>query len=602
MNNQFIYLKKKFSNYFALFFLVVLATKTALIFFYGNQTPFWDQWNAEAENLFLPWLNDSLHLSNLFAAHNEHRIFTTRVLSLTLLYLNGNVWNPMLEMYFNGFLHVTALTFFLYFASKSLTVPNKKYLIVFSICLLVVPFGWENTLAGFQSQFYLLLLFSFVFFRAICIEELFSFKWWIGVVCGLLCPISLASGVLTLCVGALLLFIRRYLYTSYSSSNKSVLVALSFILIGFIAFIYTPNVPYHAELKANNFIQFVGGVLSAAAWPLRNVTFAFIIQAPLLMFVLLVITKKDWRNQRSYLYILAVGGWVFGQMLMIAYGRYSGVLASRYLDLFAIGLVVNFVALLILLEKIPEKKRKLVQFFLILWLLLVLIGMVLKLPSIQIEINDKKTHSLHQEQNVRAYLCTGKVSYLTNKPLQDLPYPDTTYLKSLLDNPKILSFLPGNIYEGNSALQRNSEGKPYCDFEKLDPPFEISTDLNAKSYPLISQSNILFNGWNGEDYYRSNIPNVLVYGSFVNSDGNIGILRFKAKKGERILFRSGPSTSRQMILINEGSENFSTILPISNQWTSLIFSNPLLPDLFHVTLIDAGSTWGEWSAVALKKN
>ena len=72
-------------------FLCVLGAKFWLIGTYGSPTPFWDQWDAEATVVYLPWTNGSLSLSNLFAPHNEHRILWTRALGLLELQLNGGI-------------------------------------------------------------------------------------------------------------------------------------------------------------------------------------------------------------------------------------------------------------------------------------------------------------------------------------------------------------------------------------------------------------------------------------------------------------------------------------------------------------------------------
>ena len=83
--------------------LVVIGAKLWMIARYGNPTPFWDQWDAEAGNLYSRFLGGTLHLSDLTAAHNEHRLFVTRLWSLLLLEVNG-YWDPILQMVVNALL------------------------------------------------------------------------------------------------------------------------------------------------------------------------------------------------------------------------------------------------------------------------------------------------------------------------------------------------------------------------------------------------------------------------------------------------------------------------------------------------------------------
>lgn len=580
----------------------ILFFKYIIIFIYGNQTPFWDQWNGQAANLYLPWLNGSLSLSDLLAPHNEHRIFTMRILSLGLFVMNGSVWNPLHEMYVNAAIHSVALTLFLYLVTQSIDEKLKKYFFSFSFSLFVIPFGWENTLAGFQSQFYLLLLFSLIFLWAIACEKVFSLRWWIGIISGILCPLSLASGSLTLLIGALILLITQKF--SEEKSVKTVYLFGSFlILLAIISVIYTPSIPDHATLKAQNFGDFISALMKVLAWPVKIPYLAFIVQAPIICFAVLFLTQKKWRTPGSYLYLIAVGGWVMAQFLTISYGRFSGSLSSRYLDLFAVGLIINFAVLLIFYEKASSGRRKLLKIAVFIWVLIIITGMSVRLPTLFNELNLKSFESLQQEQNVRAYLCTGNKSYLMNKPLQHVPFPDIEYLKSLLDNPKIKDILPGNIYARNSSVKVNVDGTPYCNYEVLNPPFIFRGKGNLKNQDSLAfEDRINSDAWMGTDYFQTIIPGIRVIGSFFKSDGDVGILRISLKKGDQVLYRTGPRTSRQAVLINGGAENkFSTVLPISTDWAVLDFSNPDLPENFEMTIVDAGTGWGEWTAIGLKE-
>jgi hypothetical protein len=49
---------------------------------YGSDVPNWDQWDAEGVNLLLPWSQGKLHVLDLFAPHNEHRVALTKLVAL----------------------------------------------------------------------------------------------------------------------------------------------------------------------------------------------------------------------------------------------------------------------------------------------------------------------------------------------------------------------------------------------------------------------------------------------------------------------------------------------------------------------------------------
>src|ERR1043166_5680670 len=88
--------------------LMLYGAKCWVIASYGSDTPFGDQWRAEADILFRPWLAGSLRISDLFAHHNEHRILLTRLVDLGELWANGT-WSPILQMLVNALVHVTAV-------------------------------------------------------------------------------------------------------------------------------------------------------------------------------------------------------------------------------------------------------------------------------------------------------------------------------------------------------------------------------------------------------------------------------------------------------------------------------------------------------------
>ena len=104
--------------------LVILGAKLLLIERFGANVPFWDQWDAEAALLYKPYLEGTLGWADLFAAHNEHRIFWTRILSLGLLELNG-VWSPRLQMLANAILHAAILGLLLSWFSRGLGAGRR---------------------------------------------------------------------------------------------------------------------------------------------------------------------------------------------------------------------------------------------------------------------------------------------------------------------------------------------------------------------------------------------------------------------------------------------------------------------------------------------
>ena len=97
---------------------------------------------------------------------------------------------------------------------------------------------------------------------------------------------------------------------------------------------------------------------------------------------------------------------------------------------------------------------------------------------------------------------------------------------------------------------------------------------------------------------------MIVLGSYVHSDTDLGSITLRINRGDSILYRSGPSVKNQYVLIESRNQDnqFLELLPNSPEWVILDFSNSLLPDTFKVRFVDEGTGGGEWSAIALRSN
>ena len=145
--------------WFGALFLTVLWAKATLLEHYPVPVPFWDQWDGEAATLYIPWWHDGLSWRQMFMLHNEHRIFFSRVLAVSLLVVNGQ-WDPHLQILVNAV--VQSLAALVFAAALWMSMGRQRLpLVICTIGLVFAPpFALENSLAGFQSAFYFLLLFS----------------------------------------------------------------------------------------------------------------------------------------------------------------------------------------------------------------------------------------------------------------------------------------------------------------------------------------------------------------------------------------------------------------------------------------------------------
>ena len=249
---------------FAAFALLLFGVKLWLIDFNGNITPFMDQWDAEALGLYHPYLTNTLSWEHMVAPHNEHRIFTTRLIALGLLEIN-NSWNPLLQMVFNAGAHILTIMMTVYLMSLVVSKKSIPALLAFSLVLFGLPYAWENTLAAFQLQFYLIVFFSVGALWLMLSAEPLGWRWWCGIALGVLAFLSLASGVFVFAVAA---FVGTIIFFGNLRRTPRQLTAIAILLVLFIIGTkLTPTLEGHAGLKAASFKQFFNASIVIFGWP-----------------------------------------------------------------------------------------------------------------------------------------------------------------------------------------------------------------------------------------------------------------------------------------------------------------------------------------------
>lgn len=427
----------------AAFGLALFGIKLWLIGNYANATPFWDQWDSEAAFLYQPYLEGKLGWTDLFAPHNEHRIFTMRLLALALLEANGT-WNPILQMVVNAALHVFALMLGILLLLPAFGSSRLPVVLAFALFLFGVPYAWENTLSGFQAQFYLVLLFSIVCLWLAVLAEPLSFRWWCGVACAVLAYLSLASGVFALAAAA---GIGIVIFALGMRRSRAQVIAIVILLVLFgIGVAFTPTNPGHESLKAASLQQFVEASRAVLSWPFPPSFRAAILRnAPIAAFGLWLLWKRPAAVDIRW-FLAALALWVLTQAASIAYGRAVGSIASRYTDLFAIAILVNFMCLFVLAREFRESWRAVAVLLSCAWVAVVLNALVFHAGrSVPAELESKRATGLAQETNVRNFLLTGDIVHLANKPHLQVPYPSAERLASILSSPHLRSILPSNI-------------------------------------------------------------------------------------------------------------------------------------------------------------
>jgi hypothetical protein len=427
--------------------LVVLGAKLWLIAQYGSAVPFWDQWDSEGVLLYRPYLTGTLSPARLIEHHNEHRILFTRLFGLGLLTLSGE-WNPLLEMIGGALVHTLTLGVLIVVLARQLDTGGRVALAIFGMAIHAVPFGWENTLWGFQIQFYLLLLFGAAAVVLHFDAPAFSARWWLGTLLAIASFFNTVSGALTL-GAAITVAAAQLVLRQRRGTRELAALALHAVLVA-IMLADIPRLAHHSELVSHSAEQTFIALITAAGWPLIThdwlVRFRILavlaLNAPLLLVAATVLWRRPAIDDRRWC-LLGLGAFVALQIAALAYGRAGGVWASRYFDIFTIGLLVNGACALTLWRMSGRKAAGIAA---TLWLAMALTGLAQKangpLPQ-ELARRDAETRS--QAANVKSFMASGDFAHLRDKPPMHIPYPDAARLRDALSDPVIRAILPAAI-------------------------------------------------------------------------------------------------------------------------------------------------------------
>jgi hypothetical protein len=423
----------------AALFAVVYGARLWLVDDFGSPVPFWDEWDAEGGQLFKPFLLGQLHLSSLFDGHNEHRIVLTRLLELGLFRADG-MWDPRLEMVVNATIAAGTATLIAYLLILEMGGEWWRPVIGTVAVLWILPYARENTLWGFQSQFYFLVLFSFVALWGLSHGPAFTGRWWLGTASLVLAGVSFGSGLLAglavVAIRCLAIALDRSTWRTHWLTLLAGLLGAG-ILLGF-----APHAPKNEEFHAQGPWYFLVAFFKYLSWPAcKQGVPVFIFMVPVLVCARTLVREKGRQPARWFILSLAI--WTAMQAAALAYGRggRGGSPASRYQDILVIGFLAASMALLFEWPRINRWLRYG-------WLFLAIFGLVQGTShDFRNTFPQARQHLVEQLRRCRGYIESRDPAILRNVSDQmDLPYPKADKLAGYLDDPQLRSifiFMPG---------------------------------------------------------------------------------------------------------------------------------------------------------------
>ncbi len=353
--------------------LLFISLSVIYIFSYGVSIPCYDE--LAIIPYFEKLFSHSLTVSDLFAQHNEHRIFFPRIVMIILGICSR--YNCFAELAFVEFLFI--IMFFVFYIKGGKQFDFNINTIPLSFLIIpVLVFNWrhiDNLLWGVAIIQVLPVssgVLSIYFIDELCNAKLSKRKKILYFICGILCStvssFSIMSGLILWIVGFLQLITRRNLSRLYIVLWT--VTGISEWLLYFSGYkkpVCHPDLLYCLKEPLNFLIYFFTFAGGALFWDERTALIAGIIMFFLFLFCLLLLLA-DKRLQYNFFW-LYIAVYSLLTALSISIGRsgfgQSQALSSRYAHismLFVIAIYMMTIDLLILKK---DALRKFIACFLV---------------------------------------------------------------------------------------------------------------------------------------------------------------------------------------------------------------------------------------------
>jgi hypothetical protein len=434
---------------------VVAAARLWVVLDYGSSLPFWDQWGGE-NGLFRELFAHRLGASALLAAHNEHRILWTRLLTLLTFELNSRQWDNAVEAVVNIPLYVGAMAIPALVLLRSRRGLAAASLIALWLALGALPYGWENALIGFQSQFYLFMGIGFAtIYGAAFLEEgrATSLLLVVGTAAGL---VTIASGALTGLVVAAIVGARIAVGTM--SRRRGGWIVAACLALSVLGILTTPTLSHHEGLRPRNLSELLRALRVLLSWPLPSPAL-WLLWAPVLVAVV-----RAWRSRSttaSDLFFLGLAALSVLQAGAIAAGRGATEqvsVTSRYTDCLAGGVLASGYFALQLGGRARGLRRSAGLLVGVAWSVALLAGLAATTRYQRWLMEERAYFTRTETLNVARFLA-GDAQALDRQPHEHIPYPDAAPLVDTLQDPANRLVLPPAVRLLAASI-RERDGSP----------------------------------------------------------------------------------------------------------------------------------------------
>ncbi len=430
-----------FAAWLAALFLVVLGAKLWVVQLYGSPMWLWDQW-YEVLQFFKPWLEGRTTWLDYFAPYNEHRIFCTRVLDLSVIVVNGRL-EPLLQMTLNCFIHagyVCALAFCLW---NFLGRKNGGLICGLLMPFFALPYAGENTIWAFDSVAYLQAIFSLLAVVWLGFNPVTSWRWWLGLAAAILGLFTLASGLLTpVAVAGLAVF--RLLKLRKLETNNLITLGAG-LVVAFLGKMLLVPFPADEPLKAHSFGQFAAAMMRYLTWPYYHAPeMAVLIALPLILLAI-VYFRPSFKESRVAEFLLVLALWSVLQSMALAYGRGNfgeEIPASRYMDKLNVFVIASLFALWPLTRYWMNgaAAKKFACLPMVFFAAVIFFGLV-RMSEIVVDnlLVSTRMNNLVAEERVQKFMADGNEKDFFEAPTVR---PDPKVIEGVLLDPKLQTIMP----------------------------------------------------------------------------------------------------------------------------------------------------------------
>jgi hypothetical protein len=441
--------------------LVVVGSRWWVVKDFGLPVPYWDQWDAEAEKLYLPWLEHRLDPMALFAPHNEHRVAITRLYSLALLEANGQ-WDPRLQMAVNALLAACVAVFLAVVLSRIFGRRRENIILLLIAALWSLPFGFASTTGGFHSSWYFFIFLALVSLWGLLLKPNFSVGWWLGALAAPLGIFTMASGFVA---GAVVIVVSGWQMMVEAKSRwthlPSMLVGTATLVTGLLLN-HSPD--HHTQLRADGVGTYLGALGRNLAWPWSETPWcALILFLPVALCAMVIIRNRQ-KLTSAQLIVAGLAIWAVAQALAAAYARGYNPVGSRHMETLTIGVLANLLALMILADHygVGVGRSRLTQYLCGAWAFVLIAGLG-HLTAWSLEKGLLPLAALNHTY------VTACQEFLAGQPDahfergQLIPGPEPEELEALLLNPTLQTIYPPCLQLPQPLRHVGGEPSPFVE-------------------------------------------------------------------------------------------------------------------------------------------